>query len=238
MWSTSRVSRCRSRSDEAKAKRRIGLGVTGLADALIFCGVRYGSPEAVRLTRDWLGAVQRLSYLASADIAAEKGSFPLYDRARYLSGETVRGLPEDVRAAIGRYGIRNALLNSIAPTGTISLLADNVSSGIEPVFAFSYVRHVLQPDGSKREESVEDHAFRAWQAIKGSEAPSDAFVDAQTLAPADHLAMQAAAQDFVDSSISKTINCRATSRSRTSRASTNRPMRRAARAARPIGRTT
>ena len=191
---------------EAKAKRRIGLGVTGLADALIFCGVRYGSPEAVRLTRDWLGAVQRLSYLASADIAAEKGSFPLYDRARYLAGETIRGLPEDVRTAIGRYGIRNALLNSIAPTGTISLLADNVSSGIEPVFAFSYVRHVLQPDGSKREESVEDHAFRLWRALKGNEPPSDAFVDAQTLSPADHLAMQAAAQQFVDSSISKTIN--------------------------------
>ena len=192
---------------EAKAKRRLGLGVTGLADALIFCGVRYGSPEAVRLTRDWLGAVQRLSYLASADIAAEKGSFPLYDKARYLAGETIRGLPEDVRTAIGRYGIRNALLNSIAPTGTISLLADNISSGIEPVFAFSYVRHVLQPDGSKREESVEDHALRVWHALKGEETPpSDAFVDAQTLAPADHLAMQAAAQEFVDSSISKTIN--------------------------------
>jgi len=191
---------------EAKAKRRVGLGVTGLADALIFCGVRYGSPEAVRLTGEWLGAVQRLSYLASADIAAEKGSFPLYDRARYLAGETIRELPEDVRSAIGRYGIRNALLNSIAPTGTISLLADNVSSGIEPVFAFSYVRHVLQPDGSKREESVEDHAFRLWRAVKGNEPPSDVFVDAQTLSPADHLAMQAAAQQFVDSSISKTIN--------------------------------
>ena len=192
---------------EAKAKRRIGLGVTGLADALIFCGARYGSPEAVRLSREWLGAVQRLSYLASADIAAEKGSFELYDRTRYLAGETIRALPEDARAAIGRYGIRNALLNSIAPTGTISLLADNVSSGIEPVFAFGYVRHVLQPDGTKREESVEDHAFRLWRALKGNEAPpSDVFVDAQTLTPGDHLAMQAAAQEFVDSSISKTIN--------------------------------
>ncbi len=192
---------------EAKAKRRIGLGVTGLADALILCGVRYGSNEAVRLTRDWLAAVQRLSYLASADIAAEKGSFPLYDRARYLVGETIKGLPEDVRSAIGRYGIRNALLNSIAPTGTISLLADNVSSGIEPVFAFSHVRHVLQPDGSRREESVEDHALRRWHAEKGPvEPPADVFVDAQTLSPDDHLAMQAAAQDFVDSSISKTIN--------------------------------
>ena len=192
---------------EAKAKRRIGLGVTGLADALIFCGVRYGSPEAVRLTREWLGAVQRLSYMASADIAAEKGSFPLYERGKYLAGETIKALPEEARTAIGRYGIRNALLNSIAPTGTISLLADNVSSGIEPVFAFSYVRHVLQPDGTKREESVDDYAFRVWREMKGNEAPpADVFVDAQTLAPADHLAMQAAAQDHVDSSISKTIN--------------------------------
>lgn len=192
---------------EAKAKRRIGLGVTGLADALIFCGVRYGSPEAVRLTRGWLGAVQRLSYVASADIAAEKGSFPLYDRAKYLGGETIKALPEEARTAIGRYGIRNALLNSIAPTGTISLLADNVSSGIEPVFAFSYVRHVLQPDGSKREESVDDFAFRVWRELRGNEAPPpDVFVDAQTLTPADHLAMQAVAQEYVDSSISKTIN--------------------------------
>jgi ribonucleoside-diphosphate reductase alpha chain len=192
---------------EARAKRRIGLGVTGLADALIFCGVRYGSTEAVRLTRQWLAAVQRLSYLASADIAAEKGSFPLYDRARYLAGETVKALPEEVRSAIARYGIRNSLLNSIAPTGTISLLADNVSSGIEPVFAFSHVRHVLQPDGSRREESVDDHAFRLWRKLKGTaEPPADIFVDAQTLQPNDHLAMQAAAQEFVDSSISKTIN--------------------------------
>jgi ribonucleoside-diphosphate reductase alpha chain len=192
---------------EALAKRRIGLGVTGLADALIFCGVRYGSPEAVALTREWLAAVQRLSYLASSDIAAEKGSFPLFEGDKYLAGETIRELPEDVRTAIGRYGIRNALVNSIAPTGTISLLADNVSSGIEPVFAFSHTRHVLQPDGSKREESVEDHALRLWRTIKGDQPPpSDVFVDAQTLSPADHLAMQAAAQDHVDSSISKTIN--------------------------------
>jgi ribonucleoside-diphosphate reductase alpha chain len=192
---------------EAKAKRRIGLGVTGLADALIFCGIVYGSTEAVRMTRQWLAAVQRLSYLASADIAAEKGSFPMYDRARYLAGETVKALPEEVRSAIARYGIRNSLLNSIAPTGTISLLADNVSSGIEPVFAFSHVRHVLQPDGTRREESVDDHAFRLWRKLNGTaEPPADVFVDAQTLTPNDHLAMQAAAQEFVDSSISKTIN--------------------------------
>src|SRR4029078_6168897 len=121
---------------------------------------------------------------ASANIAGEKGSFPMFDRARYLAGETVKVLPEEVRSAIARYGIRNSLLNSIAPTGTISLLADNVSSGIEPVFAFSHTRHVLQPDGTRREESVEDHAYRLWKALKGNaEPPADVFVDAQTLTP-------------------------------------------------------
>ncbi len=196
-----------SQDKEAKAKRRIGLGVTGLADALLMCNVRYGSERAIELTRDWMGAVQRLSYLASCDIAAEKGSFPLFERNKYLAGETIKALPQEVQESISRYGIRNALLNSIAPTGTISLLADNVSSGIEPVFAFSHTRHVLQPDGTRREESVEDHAFRLWRALKGNaEPPADVFVDAQTLTPSDHLNMQAAAQEFVDSSISKTIN--------------------------------
>jgi len=192
---------------EAKAKRRIGLGVTGLADALLYCNTRYGSPESVALTRTWLGEVQRLSYLASADLAAEKGSFPEFRRGPFLGGETVRGLPEEVRAAIGRYGLRNALLNSIAPTGTISLLADNVSSGIEPVFAFAHRRHVLQPDGTRSEELVESQALRRWKSLRGEATPpAELFVDAQALAPADHLAIQAAAQAFVDSSISKTIN--------------------------------
>ncbi|MBX3502071.1 MAG: ribonucleoside reductase [Alphaproteobacteria bacterium] len=192
---------------EAKDKRRMGLGVTGLADALIMCGVRYGSPEAVALTKQWLGAVRRFSYMASSDLAAEKGSFPLFNPARYLQGETVRSLDEDVRASIARYGIRNALLNSIAPTGTISLLADNVSSGIEPVFAFAHERTVLMADGTKRVEEASNHAWRLYRHLKGPDAvPTEAFVDAQTLSPEAHLAMQAAAQEFVDSSISKTIN--------------------------------
>ena len=127
-----------------------GSASPGLADALIFCGVRYGSPEAVRLTRDWLGAVQRFSYLASADIAAEKGSFRTLRSRRAISpARRSAACPRMCAPPSARYGIRNALLNSIAPTGTISLLADNVSSGIEPVFAFGYVRHVLQPDGTQ-----------------------------------------------------------------------------------------
>ncbi len=192
---------------EAKAKRRIGLGITGLADALIMCGARYGSPEAVRLTEIWMRALQRAAYLASADLAREKGAFALFDKDAYLDGETIRELDEDVRAAIAEHGIRNALLTSVAPTGTISLFADNVSSGLEPVFSFTYRRHVLMPDGNRREEEVSDYAYRLYRRVKGEGAQlTPAFVDAQGLTPEDHLVMQAAVQKFIDSSISKTIN--------------------------------
>ncbi|HVJ52981.1 MAG TPA: LAGLIDADG family homing endonuclease [Aliidongia sp.] len=192
---------------EALGKRRIGLGITGLADALIMCGVRYGSPGAVALTERWLAVIQRAAYLASTELAAEKGAFPLFDREPYLAGETVRGLDADIRAAIAKHGMRNALVTSVAPTGTISLLADNVSSGLEPVFSFRYTRTVLMPDGARRQEEVSDHAYRLFRRLRGEEAElPDAFVDAQGLAPEDHLVMQAAVQKYIDSSISKTIN--------------------------------
>ena len=192
---------------EAKAKRRIGLGVTGLADALIMCGARYGSAQARRLTEGWMATIRRAAYLASTEIAREKGAFPLFDKDAYLGGEGTATLDADVRAAIAEHGIRNALLTSIAPTGTISLLADNVSSGLEPVFSFAYRRHILMPDGTRREEEVSDHAYRLYRRLRGENAPlTDAFVDAQNLAPNDHLVMQAAIQKYVDSSISKTIN--------------------------------
>jgi ribonucleoside-diphosphate reductase alpha chain len=192
---------------EALAKRRIGLGVTGLADALILCGARYGSTRAVELTNTWMGAIRRSAYLASVELAAEKGAFPLFDSEKYLAGETIRGLEPEVRRAIEANGIRNALVTSIAPTGTISLFADNVSSGLEPVFSFKYDRYVLMPDGSRRQEEVTDYAYRLFRKLKGETAPlPDYFVDAQMLAPADHLTMQAAVQHYVDASISKTIN--------------------------------
>ncbi len=193
--------------EEASQKRRIGLGVTGLADALILCGLRYGSPAAVGATESWLAAIQREAYLASTALAAEKGSFPLFDRDRYLAGETVAALDEEVRAKIAENGIRNALLTSVAPTGTISLFADNVSSGIEPVFSFRHTRNVLMPDGTHREEEVADYAHRLFRRLKGELAPlPDYFVDAQVLSPEDHVVMQATVQRHVDSSISKTIN--------------------------------
>ncbi len=193
---------------EAKAKRRIGLGVTGLADALIMCGARYGASAAVALTEIWMRAIQRAAYMASADLAAEKGSFPLYERDKFMAGENVAGLDEDVRAKIAAQGMRNGTLTAIAPTGTISLFADNVSSGLEPVFSFKYSRNVLMPDGSRVSEEVTDYAYRLFHKLRGETAPlPEAFVDAQQLTPGDHVIMQAAVQKYIDASISKTINC-------------------------------
>jgi ribonucleoside-diphosphate reductase alpha chain len=192
---------------EAKAKRRIGLGVTGLADALIMCGARYGSSGAVALSEAWLAALRRAAYGASIDLASEKGAFPLFDREKYLAGETIGELDADLREGISRRGIRNSLLTSIAPTGTISLFADNVSSGLEPVFSFKYSRNILMPDGSRSQEEVTDYAYRLFRRLKGDNAPlPDSFVDAQGLSPGDHVVMQAAVQKYIDSSISKTIN--------------------------------
>lgn len=193
--------------EEAKAKRRIGLGITGLADALLFCGASYGSDEAVALTRQWLATIKREAYRASALLAEEKGAFPLYDPAM-LERPNLLGLDDDVRALIEEHGLRNGCLTSIAPTGTTSLLAGNVSSGIEPVFAYSYERRILQPDGSAKMEPVVDYAMRVWRAARGEAPPPvELFVSAQTLEPPHHLRMQAAAQSLVDSSISKTVNC-------------------------------
>ncbi|QDC10687.1 adenosylcobalamin-dependent ribonucleoside-diphosphate reductase [Oceanicola sp. D3] len=192
---------------EAQAKRRIGLGVTGLADALLMTGLRYGSDEAAAQTEAWLKAIARASYLASVELAMEKGPFPLFDAEPYLASGTMQAMDEDVREAIRTHGIRNALVTSIAPTGTISLYAGNVSSGIEPVFAYAYTRKVLQPDGSRTEEEVVDYAVQMWRDLKGDAPLPDHFTNAQTLPPAEHVKMQAAAQKWIDSSISKTINC-------------------------------
>ena len=194
-------------AQEAQAKRRIGLGVTGLADALLMTGLRYGSDEAARQTDRWLHAIARAAYLASVELAKEKGAFPLFDADPFLASDAMMQMDEDVRDEIRTHGIRNALLTSIAPTGTISLYAGNVSSGIEPVFAYAYTRKVLQKDGTRTEEEVVDYAVQMWRDKYGEADLPDYFVNAQTLAPLDHVKMQAAAQKWIDSSISKTINC-------------------------------
>ncbi|MBT53684.1 MAG: ribonucleoside-diphosphate reductase, adenosylcobalamin-dependent [Mameliella sp.] len=193
---------------EAMNKRRIGLGVTGLADALLMVRLRYGSVEAARQTERWLKRIARAAYLASVQLAKEKGAFPLFDAEGYLASGTMMAMDEDVREAVRAHGIRNALVTSIAPTGTISLYAGNVSSGIEPVFAYSYTRKVLQKDGTRTEEEIADYAVTLYREMYGADAElPEYFVNAQTLAPLEHVRMQAAAQKWVDSSISKTINC-------------------------------
>ena len=193
---------------EAHSKRRLGLGVTGLADALIMVGVRYGSPNAVTLAENWMATIRRASYLASIQLATEKGSFPLFDKDAYLSSGYIPYLDEDIKNSILKYGIRNSHLTSIAPTGTISLFADNVSSGLEPVFSFAYTRHFTRPDGTRQKKQVYDYAYLQYRKLKGKNAPlTPAFVDSHLLSPDDHLVMQAVVQKHIDSSISKTINC-------------------------------
>jgi len=147
------------------------------------------------------------AYKASINLAEEKGAFPLFDSEKFIVSGKMIQMDEDVKQAVHKFGIRNALLTSIAPTGTISLYAGNVSSGIEPVFAYSYTRKVLQNDGSHVEEEVVDYAVQLWRDKFGDAPLPDFFVSAQNLTPADHVKMQAAAQKWVDSSISKTINC-------------------------------
>ncbi len=196
-----------AQKQEAKNKRRIGLGVTGLADALLMVGLRYGSDKAVKKTEQWMKILARSSYNASINLAKEKGAFPLFDPEKFTSSGNMKQMDEDIKQAIHKFGIRNALLTSIAPTGTISLYAGNVSSGIEPVFAYSYTRKVLQNDGSHIEEEVVDYAVQMWRDKFGNAQLPEYFVSAQNLTPSDHVRMQAAAQRWVDSSISKTINC-------------------------------
>lgn len=192
---------------EAQAKRRIGLGVTGVGSALALAGIKYGSDDAQAWLDDVMQFVAVEAYQASIDLAKEKGAFPLFDAEKFLASGNMRKMPEHIREQVRQHGIRNALLTSIAPTGTISLYAGNVSSGIEPMFALGYDRKVTQKDGSKTTQSVTDYAVDKWRRDYPGQDLPDSFVTAQTLKPIDHVRMQAVAQRWVDSSISKTINC-------------------------------
>ena len=197
-----------AQKDQAMATRRIGLGVTGLANALQMTGLAYGSDAAARCAGRWMRLIEQAAYSASVDLAGEKGAFAAFDRDDYLAGEKISRLDEGLKKQIGRYGIRNALLTSIAPTGTISLFAGNVSSGIEPVFAHDYQRKVLARDGTRRVEQVVDYGVARYRAMFGADAVlPEHFVTAGDLTPDQHLKMMAALQPHVDSAISKTINC-------------------------------
>jgi ribonucleoside-diphosphate reductase alpha chain len=192
---------------EAHATRRVGLGVTGLADTLVMLGLHYASPEGLALAGGLMELLCHTAYRTSVALAREKGSFPALCRDRHLEGEFVRSLPEDVRAGIAEHGVRNSHLVAVAPTGTISLLANNVSSGVEPVYDLRYRRRMLERDGTTREFELTDHAYALWRELRGAEPPPrGVFVTAHELLPEQHLAMQAALQPFVDNAISKTVN--------------------------------
>lgn len=194
-------------AENARGSRRIGLGITGLADALIMLGLPYGSDRSLALAAEMMRVICHAAYRASIALAQEKGSFPYFEKEKYLRGAFVRSLPDDIQTGIATNGIRNSHLIAIAPTGTISLLAGNVSGGLEPAFADTYVRKVLSEEGEPREFVLTDHALVLWRRQNRSAAGVPAgFVTASDLPMRVHLDMQAALQPFVDNSISKTIN--------------------------------
>jgi ribonucleoside-diphosphate reductase alpha chain len=194
-------------AENARGSRRIGLGITGLADAMVMLGLSYGSTESVAVAADIMRRICYAAYGASIALAQEKASFPYFERERYLDGAFVRSLPDDIRDGIAQSGIRNSHLLAIAPTGTISLLAGNVSSGLEPIFAASYARNVLTEDGTPKAFMLTDYALALWRRMTGAaSATPNGFVTVGELPVSAHLQMQAALQPFVDNSISKTIN--------------------------------
>ena len=191
---------------QARRTRRIGLGITGLGDALAMLGLRYDSATARRVAADIMRRIRDSAYYASIQLAAEKGSFPAFDAARYCESPFVRRLPGELRKALRRYGIRNSHILSIAPAGTISLLAGNISSGVEPIFALEAKRSIRDAKQQSRDVALDDFAYRRWREQAGAGAvPPDSFVTADALGGEAHLAMQACLQPFVDNSISKTI---------------------------------
>jgi ribonucleoside-diphosphate reductase alpha chain len=191
--------------EQALRTRRVGLGITGLADALIMLGLRYDETAAREEAISIVRAIRDAAYEASIELAKTKGPFPAFDKDGFLAGQFVRRLPAKLRDAIAQHGIRNSQLLALAPTGSISLLAGNVSSGIEPVYAFEGVRRTRTDDGWEQ-HMTSDYAWRRWRELHGSAPLSHAFVTAEELDPEAHLAMQAALQPFVDGAISKTIN--------------------------------
>lgn len=189
---------------QALATRRMGLGFTGLADMFVMLGIRYGSTESLELAAKLMQTIAYATWDTSIELAREKGKFPAYRKTPYLQGEFVKNLPLVMQKKIARYGLRNSHHNAIAPTGTISLLANNVSSGIEPIFGAHYERRVRNERGELLKFQLSDYAFQLWQQQAGGLPPT--WADVQSLLPENHLQMQAAVQPYVDNAISKTIN--------------------------------
>mgnify|MGYP003630966961 FL=1 len=197
-----------AQKNEAQSKRRIGIGVTGVADAFLMIGVRYGSKMAKSMLGKWMQTIQNAAYRGSAMLAQERGAFPTYRKDAHLKNPNIHALDSDVQRMIDLFGVRNGLITTIAPTGTTSLFAGNVSSGIEPIFSAEFHRKIVLPDGTTTSEKVTDYAVGIFRNLYGSDAPlPDAFVTVSGLKPQDHVNMQAAAQKWIDSGISKTVNC-------------------------------
>ena len=197
--------------EEAQAKRRIGVGFTGLGNTLSMLCLRYDREDGREMAARIAERMRNAAYRASVELAKEKGAFPQFDAAAYLGGGSFASrLPDDIKDAIKKYGLRNSHLLSIAPTGTVSLaFADNASNGIEPAFSWSYTRKKRESDGSTSEYTVEDHAYRLYRALHGTtrDTPLPAyFVNALEMTAADHVAMMQAVQPYIDTSISKTVN--------------------------------
>ncbi|MBA3662452.1 MAG: adenosylcobalamin-dependent ribonucleoside-diphosphate reductase [Gammaproteobacteria bacterium] len=190
--------------DAALATRRLGLGVTGLADAMVMLGIVYGSPASCKFAEEMMKRVAYVSWATSIELAREKGSFPLFEKA-YLEGDFVRRLDSSLLNAIKHNGLRNSHHNTIAPAGTISLLANNISNGIEPIFKGDYDRHVRAANGDILTFEVKDYALKRWQE-NGNVGLPPAWIDTDALTPKEHLAIQAAVQPYIDNAISKTIN--------------------------------
>ncbi|WEN43159.1 Vitamin B12-dependent ribonucleoside-diphosphate reductase [Thauera sp. GDN1] len=194
---------------EAQSKRRVGLGFTGLGDALIMLGKRYDTTEAREEARKISEFMRNRAYLASSDLAKERGAFPLFNADLYLSGGNFASrLPAEVKDKIRKQGIRNSHLLSIAPTGTISLaFADNASNGIEPPFSYTYTRRKRMADGTFKEYAVEDYAWRLYKHLGGNvDKLPESFVTALEISAQAHKDMVAAVAPYIDTSISKTVN--------------------------------
>jgi ribonucleoside-diphosphate reductase alpha chain len=194
-------------AEQACNTRRIGLGITGLADTLAMLALHYESDEGRAFAQEVMASIRDTAYETSVELAREKGPFPLFDKNKYLDAPFIRRLPEGVRADIARYGTRNSHLLAIAPAGTISLLAGNISSGIEPVYALEATREVHNSETGTRRLEVRDFAYGRWQTTAGeNENAPEVFVTADSLPATAHLAMQATLQPYVDNAISKTVN--------------------------------
>ena len=190
---------------QAHGTRRIGLGITGLADMFVMLGIRYGSPESLTLAREIMQRIAHITWQTSIALAQEKGPFQFY-HPDYLKGAFVQTLDESLRRELAQHGVRNSHHNTIAPTGTTSLLANNVSNGIEPIFKAEYDRHVRAATNDTLTFHVKDYAYHLWHHENRSEPLPPAWMDTTTLLPDAHLQMQGVMQPYIDNAISKTIN--------------------------------